>query len=320
MGREELTLSTTGGHLWDRVHKAIADALANLHGGPYRFQLGGGTTLAARWKHRDSFDLDLAVGRDVPLRDLAEPGSQFRQTMGDLGGTATYHERQWVIKFDAGEVDIVQLRPIPSGAEREALVNGHPAMVLDSAQILHGKLERADAALVRDAFDLIKAAEHDPRALAATVNCHSQYDTEVTALTLENADATLERDARTQLVGAGEIDDPSTLGTQAGAALRGAVYRHVAIWTEGEQAIIECRTNSGAIHRTAIAPGEIDRTLDESGVGRYLGASAFGASRIREALHDACRTGVGRQKVWETGMARPAVTDRRPGRTHEPDR
>ena len=132
MGREELTLSTTGGHLWDRVHKAIADALANLHGGPYRFQLGGGTTLAARWKHRDSFDLDLAVGRDVPLRDLAEPGSQFRQTMADLGGTATYHERQWIIEFDAGEVDLVQLSPIPSGAEREALVNGHPAMVLDS--------------------------------------------------------------------------------------------------------------------------------------------------------------------------------------------
>ena len=44
-----------------------------------------GTTLAARWKHRDSFDLDLAVGRDVPLRDLAEPGNPFRQTMGDLG-------------------------------------------------------------------------------------------------------------------------------------------------------------------------------------------------------------------------------------------
>ena len=234
MGREELTLSTTGGHLWDRVHKAIADALANLHGGPYRFQLGGGTTLAARWKHRDSFDLDLAVGRDVPLRDLAEPGNPFRQTMGDLGGTATYHERQWIIEFDAGEVDLVQLSPIPSGAEREALVNGHPAMVLDSSQILHGKLERADDALVRDVFDLIKANEHDPKALATAVNCRSRYDTEVTALTLEHADATLERDARMQLVGAGEIDDPATLGTQAGAALRGAVYRHVAIWTEGE--------------------------------------------------------------------------------------
>ncbi len=224
MGREELTLSATGGHLWERVHQAIADALANLHGGPYRFQLGGGTTLAARWKHRDSFDLDLAVGRDVPLRDLA-------------------------------------------------------------------------------------------------VNCHSLYDTEVTALTLENADATLERDAGMQLVGAGEIDDPATLGTQAGAALRGAVYRHVAIWTEGEWAIVECRTYSGGVHRTAaIGPGEIDRRLDESGVGHHLRASAFGARRIREALHDACRTGVGHQKVWETGMAPPAVTDRRPGRTHEPDR
>ena len=303
MGREELTLSVTAGRLWERVHQAIADALAHLHGGPHRFQLGGGTALAARWKHRDSFDLDLAVGRDVPLRDLGEPGNQFRRTMADLGGTATYHARQWVIEFDAGEVDIVQLHAIPPGAEREALVNGHPAMVLDSAQILHGKLERADDALVRDVFDLIKAGEHDPRALAAAVNCRSRYDTEVTALTLENADANLERDARTQLVGAGEIDDPATLGTQAGAALRGAVYRDVAIWAEGEQAIVECRTYSGGIHRTAIAGSEIDRRLDESGIGHHLRASAFGARRIREAIHDACRTGVGRQKVWESGTA-----------------
>ena len=154
--------------------------------------------------------------------------------MADLGGTATYHARQWVIEF-----------------------------------------------------------------------------TEVTALTLENADATLERDARLQLVGAGEIDDPASLGTQAGAALRGAVYRHVAIWTEGERDIVECRTYSGGVHRTAaIGSGEIDRRLDESGVGHHRRASAFGARRIREALHDACRTGVGHQKVWETGMAPPAVTDK----------
>ena len=45
---------------------------------------------------------------------------------------------------------------------------------------------------------------------------------------------------------------------------------------------VNCRSLWQCIHRTAIAPGEIDRTLDESGVGHYLGASAFGASRIRE--------------------------------------
>ena len=320
MGREELTLSVTGGHLWERVHQAIVDELATLHGGPHRFQLGGGTVLAARWQHRDSFDLDLAVGRDVPLRDLAEPGSRFRETMADLGGRATYYERQWVIRFDAGEVDLVQLSPVPPGAEREALVNGSPAIVLDSAQILHGKLQRADKALVRDVFDLIKAAEHDPRALAAAVNCHSDYETEVRALMLENADATLEHDAPVQLVGVGTIDDRATLGTQAGAALRGALYRDVAIWTEGEGAIIECRTRSGGVHRIAIAAGEIDRGLDESGIGHHLRAASFGAHRIREALHDACRTGAGRQKVWETGVVLPAVADRQRGRTHEPDR
>ena len=150
MGREELTLSVTGGHLWERVHQAIVDELATLHSGPHRFQLGGGTVLAARWQHRDSCD--------------------------------------------------------------------------------------------------------------------------------------------------------------------------VAIWTEGEGAIIECRTRSGGVHRIAIAPGEIDRGLDESGIGHHLRAASFGAHRIREALHDACRTGAGRQKVWETGVVLPAAADRQRGRTHEPDR
>ena len=125
-------------------------------------------------------------------------------------------------------------------------------MVLDSSQIVHGKLERADDALVRDVVDLIKANEHDPKALTTAVNCR--------------------------------------------------------------------RPCGGVIHCTAIAPGEIDRTLDECGVGHYLGASACGASRIREALHDACRTGIGRQKVWDSGTAPPAVTDRQPGRAQDPDR
>ena len=67
------------------MNEPIARALAELDDGPHYFRLGGGTVLAARWVHRDSFDL--AVGRDVPLLDLAEPGNSFRQTMGDLGGT-----------------------------------------------------------------------------------------------------------------------------------------------------------------------------------------------------------------------------------------
>ncbi|MDE2906773.1 MAG: hypothetical protein OXQ28_11915 [Acidobacteriota bacterium] len=62
-------------------------------------------------------------------------------------------------------------------------------------------MQRGDKALVRDVFDLIKAAEYDPRALAAAVNCHSDYETEVRALMLENADAALEREAPVQLVG-----------------------------------------------------------------------------------------------------------------------
>ncbi len=46
--------------------------------------------------------------------------------------------------------------------------------------MVHGKLERADDALVRDVFDPIKANEHDPRALATAVNCRSPVAAEST--------------------------------------------------------------------------------------------------------------------------------------------
>ena len=117
MGAEILTVTTSARRLWELVHRPIGHALAELDGGPHEFRLGGGTVLAARWHHRDSFDIDLVVERSVPLSELA-------------------------------------------------VVDGTPTLVLDTAQILHGKLERADKVVVRDAFDLIVAAELDPHALA----------------------------------------------------------------------------------------------------------------------------------------------------------
>lgn len=45
---------------------------------------------------------------------------------------------------------------------------------------------------------------------------------------------------------------------------------------------------------------EIERTMAETGLTRYLGANAFGAHRVRRALQQACAHGEGNQVVWET--------------------
>ena len=45
---------------------------------------------------------------------------------------------------------------------------------------------------------------------------------------------------------------------------------------------------------------EIERTMAEAGLSRYLGANAFGAHRARRALQQACARGEGDPVVWET--------------------
>ena len=309
MGAEVLTVTTSARRLWDLVHHPIGQALAEIDGGPHEFRLGGGTVLAARWRHRDSFDIDLVVERTVPLRELANPSNSFDLTMRALGGTPEYFRRQCTVTFPSGQVDLLQVDPVPPGAEHLAVVDGTPALVLDTAQILHGKLERADKIVVRDVFDLIKAAELDPHALAAAVNCRNRRETEVVATGFEEANAALGRDAHHQLVGAGEINDPETLGTQAAAAIRGAVYRHVTVRTEGPLGIVETTTNGGTARRIKMMQAEVERKLAESGLMEHLIAGAFGAHRIRRALEDACARGKGDQVVWETG-SRPLPGER----------
>ena len=300
MGTEVLTVSTSARRLWELVHRPIARALAELDGGPHEFRLGGGTALAARWRHRDSFDVDLVVDRDVQLSELANPSNPFDLTMRALGGTPEYFRRQCTVTFPSGQVDLLQVDPVPPGAEHIAVVNGTPSLVLDTAQILHGKLERADKIAVRDVFDLIKAADLDPDALTTAVNCRSRHDAEIIAVTFEEANAALERDARERLVGAGEIGEPETLGTRAATVIRRAVYRRVTVRTEGPLGLIETRTDGGTARRVEMTHAEIERTMAETGLTRYLGANAFGAHRIRRALQEACAHGEGGHVVWET--------------------
>ena len=140
MGTEVLTVSTSARRLWELVHRPIAHALAELDGGPHEFRLGGGTTLAARWQHRESFDLDLFVDRNAQLGELANPSNPFDLTMRALGGTPEYSRRQCTVTFPSGQVDLLQVDPVPPGAEHIAVVNGTPSLVLDTAQILHNAL------------------------------------------------------------------------------------------------------------------------------------------------------------------------------------
>ena len=61
MGQEVLNLSTSGGQLGRTVRNGLPSVSRSSTGWAHECRLGGGTALAARWHHRDSFDIDLTV-------------------------------------------------------------------------------------------------------------------------------------------------------------------------------------------------------------------------------------------------------------------
>ena len=86
----ELKLPAAAAELWAMVRDIVDDGLASLGKEPARYRIGGGTILAARWQHRESFDIDLTLDRETTLGRLqADQGdpSQFETRLKALGGT-----------------------------------------------------------------------------------------------------------------------------------------------------------------------------------------------------------------------------------------
>ena len=135
--------------------------------------LGGGTILAARWKHRISTDIDVLLPGRNTLIDLLQDND--RNIINQLGGTPDAAAGGRVkIAFENGFLDISTFRPDPPYGHAIATVDGQLEKVLSSHQIPCGKLERVDQMLVRDVFDVLTAADEDPAALAAAAGMVSK--------------------------------------------------------------------------------------------------------------------------------------------------
>ena len=303
MGNEVLTLNTTGGRLWRTVRRPIAECISELHGAPHECRLGGGTTLAARWHHRDSFDVDLTVSTGANLSSL---GPRFEETMAKLGGKADYLEGQWKVGFEAGQVDLSKLQPVPAGAQHTALVDDEPFTVLS---ILHGKMERATRSPVRDVFDVIKAARLEPEALAIAVNARTRLTSEVICMTWERTNKTFEQETHDQLLGVPDAmrEDPATLGLKAAAAVQGALYRRVTMHTDDRLTVVETETKNGAARRIVIPPADIDREFAVNGLTEYFYFNVMGGERMLEAARAAVTGPTPTELHWETGQIAPVL-------------
>ncbi len=316
---ERLTLGEPAATLWRECRASLRKAFDALPGGPHEWRFGGGTILAARWGHRTSFDIDLTVGPGIDVDALLEPeGNEVPALAARLGGRLATSIRnpaeQLRVRFPGHPVlkdsslDVSRLPPDPAGRQRPALVDGTEAVVLDSAQILRGKLERAERSPVRDVFDMTTAERSDPGALAVAANCLTHQYANVIAGIWKLSRRRFAREARDYLVGVPDHlgIDPEALGERAARAIGDALYQSVRIHAEHGTGTVEAMARGGHTNRFTFAAAEFDSGLEACGMAAYLRMNARSGHALRRDFSRRIRESAGtRVLLWEGPGTRP---------------
>jgi len=102
---EDLRLPEPAGSLWKRIRGIVHDVGSRREGARIEPHLGGGTTLAARWGHRRSSDIDVTLPGDRSLADLTRNDDD--NLARRIGGKAD----------SALRAGLEVLRPDPRGAQ-----------------------------------------------------------------------------------------------------------------------------------------------------------------------------------------------------------
>ncbi len=303
---ERLKLVEPAASLWRMAGPTIEKALRELEDGPHEWRIGGGTILAARWGHRLSFDIDLTVTGSADLRELTpECNEELDAAIRHLGGEPRHAPGSFKIDFETGSIEICRLDPTPAAGEERFTIEGREETVLSTTQILCGKLERAPRSPVRDVFDFVAAKQADPRALAAAANSLYEGHARSVAAHWERNNRRFEDEATNDLKGIPErfLCDSRALGTQAGDALLGALYKRFVIYTEHGRAFALAETAGGTRGTISIDPDNIDRDFEANALNDYLRRNWFKPEKARRHITQVCREGTARRVLWDSDTA-----------------
>ena len=293
---DDLRLPGDARRLWLAARHAVKEALTGIERGPVEYRIGGGTILAARWHHRESYDIDITVDEKTPLRELQrDSGNGFEPAMEALGGRPVFSAElnMFTVVFAESKIDLWARNPMISAGHGTVRVEGEPEVVLSTAQILRGKLERADLNVVRDVYDVVTAAEHDPAALEAAVNAVPRGTAQRIGLGWHWSGPELAQLAADQLKGVPPhaAFDPRRLGHDAANAVYRALYDELRIRTADETVVVEATTRSGRQRRMSTAPESAGRTFETLGLNAHLETKNPGPRALLEYAATLCRRG-----------------------------
>ena len=116
---EKLRLPEPARSLWNAKRDIVHSLPDEGTGRAVRPHLGGGTTLAARWGHRRSTDIDILLPGRNTLIDLAQDNDDnIARRLG--GKPEAVSGGRIKIAFSEGKIDLSTLRPSPSLGQQEA--------------------------------------------------------------------------------------------------------------------------------------------------------------------------------------------------------
>ena len=316
-----LTLPGAWAQVWKRTREVLHDIGRTAdRTEPIEPRIGGGTALAARWKHRASIDIDVLLPGRETLVDLTwdDEMNLAERLGGKMEWAAPGHLK---VAVEEGEIDISVLRPQPPGAEETSVVEGRAEKVLSNTQILRGKLERATDLLPRDTVDVIVATKADPAALAEAVSMLDPIQAEGIAQAWKDGNDTLERrlDEEVADLNPGYRIDRTRLGSGAAKALETHRYRQIKVERAGDEVTIRRNTAAGDLDDIKCNANEAAKVLLQTGLGAHLNAN--GPVTARQLL-DAIRSEGGNreQTVYDSDNERSIaqVRGKAPGPPHRP--
>ena len=281
---KELELHGTPKALYDRVR-------AGLEGETQRaglpLHVGGGGVLEARWDHRESLDIDVVIPTDNPdaarsALDLAAEQSGGYRVQGPGFDRIEFPDRP-----QEEHVDVGFSQPTPAKGVEHSTVNGRPAEVLTSTQIMTAKLtHRGLNAPVRDVFDVAVCARIEPRALEAAVNAQDAERrgaiTRMYGVISDELKDQASRELRNvRPTFADIVKDPAAAGQKA---IADATYQRVQIRCKGKTASITTESRLGEWQRTCGSTAELGKVLEERGLKGFFEAESQPVGQLLESV------------------------------------
>jgi hypothetical protein len=299
----------------------LDEALREILDPGERWALGGGTILAAEWKHRATKDIDLKLEPGTREERLEpEQNHHYIATLQRLGAKDWQgNGKQLIVSFSDSLLDLFESRSRPKGAQVTRKVNGRRERLLSNAQILAGKLTgRGMLSPTKDVYDMAVARRADRRALEIAVNCLSRSTIEEIATRWEGLARYHQREAPRRLTdvpeGLSEIKaDPAAHAVEAALDCR---YRQVTLeWNQGELRL-RTLTEDGEPRSEMLGSRtrtEIEQAAEEAGLADYIRRNTpFAVATIVDLAERTRNEGrrEGTRTIWGTA---PPVPPPRPG-------